>query len=431
MLSTHSDGTGAFDSSVDVPKIRRDRLLKRFLQYVAVDTTADPDRAAYPSSTGQSDFTNHLADQLRAMGLVDVVQDPYGLVYATIPATVGHDAPTVALVAHVDTSPEAPGAGVSPRVIESYDGDDIELNNGSVIRRETVDDMDALVGKTLVVTDGTTLLGGDDKAGVAIIMELAETLIENPHLRHGPVRLLFTCDEEIGSGTKYIDLERLAAMVAYTIDGGAAGIIDVETFSADGASVTFTGHNIHPSIAKGRMVNAVRAAADFVAALPRTDTTPETTDGRDGFIHPHTITGGVGEATVRLIMRSFDNDDLITYAETIRGVADAVVEATPGLRARVEVHPQYRNLGEGLRKLPESVDLAIQAFENLQRPHRKMIIRGGTDGSQLTEMGLPTPNLSSGQYNIHSTGEFACLDDMIESTEHLVELLRLWGDQAS
>lgn len=260
-------------------------------------------------------------------------------------------------------------------------------------------------------------------------MELAQTLIENPHLAHGTVKIVMTCDEEIGRGTDKIDLAKLGADVAYTIDGGGAGVIDVETFSADAATVRFIGDNIHPAIAKGRMLNAVRAAADFVADLPRRTDTPETTDGRQGFIHANRIDGGVGEASVELILRSFDAADLQTYADRLRLAASKVESQWPGVKAEVEVRRQYRNLGEGLAKLPESVTLAEQAFENLGRHYVKEIIRGGTDGSVLTEKGLPTPNLSSGQHNIHSVREFACLDEMIAATEHLVELLSLWSNQ--
>ena len=240
-----------------------------------------------------------------------------------------------------------------------------------------------------------------------------------------------TCDEEIGRGTDKIDLEKLDAMVAYTLDGGGAGVIDVETFSADAAVIRFIGYNIHPAIATGRMINAVRAAADFVASLPRDSCTPETTEGRQGFIHPHTIRGGVGEATVELILRSFEEEDLRTYAEKLEQLAASIRSQTPGLKTEIEIRRQYRNLRDGLQNLPQAVALAKRAFDNLERPSTEAIIRGGTDGSQLTERGLPTPNLSSGQHNIHSVTEFACLDQMVDAVEHLVELLGLWSEQKS
>jgi tripeptide aminopeptidase len=411
--------------------INRQRLLDRFLRYVRCGTAANPKSPAYPSSESQRELGKLLTEELRAMTIQDAHQDENALVWGTVPATDGGASPAVALVAHVDTSPEAPGEHVNPQVVESYEGGDILLPSGAVIRESECGELSGLVGKTLVTTDGTTLLGGDDKAGVAIIMELAHTLIEHPYLMHGPVRILFTCDEEIGRGTDKIDLNKLDATVAYTLDGGGAGVIDVETFSADAATVRFIGHNIHPAIAKGRMVNALRAVSDFVTALPRDHMTPETTAEREGFIHPYGVTGGVGEASVELILRSFETADLDQYADLIRKTANKVAESIPGMRVEVTVRQQYRNLREGLSTLPQAVTLAQQAYEQLGRQWTTAIIRGGTDGSQLTEKGLPTPNLSSGQHNIHAVTEFACLDEMIAAVEHLVELLSLWSQQRS
>ncbi len=411
--------------------INSSRLLERFLRYVRIDTAADPNSTDYPSSLKQRTLAQLLEQELLAMSITDAHMDENALVWGTVPATNDGKSPVVALVAHMDTSPEAPSANVTPQVIEAYAGGDISLPSGNEISFSGTPELASMIGKTLVTTDGTTLLGGDDKAGIAIIMELAQTLIENPHLQHGDVRLLFTCDEEIGHGTDKIDLQKLNATVAYTVDGGGAGDIDVETFSADGATVRFTGNNIHPAIAKDVMVNATRAAADFLAALPRDGMTPETTSDRQGFIHPNAIHGGVGEATVELILRSFDSEDLKGYADIVRAAAEAAAKKTPGVKVDVKIYRQYRNLREGLEKLPQSVDFAEQAFKNLGRPCSREIVRGGTDGSQLTEKGLPTPNLSSGQHNIHSVREFACLDEMIEATEHLVELLTLWNTQRS
>jgi tripeptide aminopeptidase len=412
-------------------QINRQRLLERFLRYVRVGTSADPSSDTYPSTSSQRELGRMICEELAAITVEDAHQDDNALVWGTVPATDGGTSPTVALVAHLDTSPEAPGCGVVPCVIECYEGGDLTLASGDLIEVSGCADLRSMVGKTLVTTDGTTLLGGDDKAGVAIIMELAQTLIENPHLMHGPVRVLMTCDEEIGRGTDKIDLNKLDATVAYTLDGGGAGVIDVETFSADAAIIRFIGYNIHPAIAKGRMVNAVRAASDFVASLPRDGCTPETTENRKGFIHPHSIHGGVGEATVELILRSFEASDLESYAERLRQLAKSIESHTPGLKTEVTIRRQYRNLRDGLKELPQAISLAKQAFENLGRPYTEAIIRGGTDGSQLTEKGLPTPNLSSGQHNIHSVTEFVCLDEMVEAVEHLVELLSLWSEQKS
>lgn len=418
-------------ASTSLPIINKQRLLDRFLRYVQVGTSADPNSPNYPSSEGQQALGGQIYTELVAMGIDETQHDENALVWGTVPATIPGDLPTVALVAHLDTSPESPGDPVRPKVIDRYEGGDIVLESGEIISPQSCAELNDLLGSTLITTDGYTLLGGDDKAGVAIIMELAETLMENPDIPHGPIRLLFTCDEEIGRGTDKIDLQKLDATVAYTVDGGGAGVIDEETFSADAATVRFIGHNIHPAIAKDCMINAMRAASDFVSQLPRDHQTPETTEDRDGFIHPHTISGGVGEATVELIMRSFETEDLDQYADQIRSVAGSVAQSTPGLRFEVEVRKQYRNLREGLADLPEAVELAEQAFANLGRPCTKTIVRGGTDGSQLTEKGLPTPNLSSGQHNIHAVTEFACLDEMIAACEHLVELARLWGQLRS
>jgi tripeptide aminopeptidase len=411
------------------PTVNRARLLDRFLRYVQIGTAADPRSETYPSTMSQRTLATMLCGELEKMGLHDAHVDENALVWGTVPATHGGQGPTVALVAHMDTSPEASGDSVKPQVIDAYSGGDIVLPSGIAISPSTSPTLDLLIGKTLITTDGTTLLGGDDKAGIAIIMEVAESLVEQPSLQHGDVKLLFTCDEEIGRGTDKINLRKLDATVAYTLDGGGSHCIDVETFSADAATVRFIGHNIHPAIAKDRMVNAVRAAADFVAGLPRDQCSPETTSDRQGFIHPHTIRGGVGEAVVELILRSFDSSDLQVYADRLREIAAPILSCYPGLKIEVETRQQYRNLREGLEREPAAVGLAIEAYEQLGRPYRTEIVRGGTDGSQLTEKGLPTPNLSSGQHNIHSVTEFACLDEMVDAAEHLIELLRLWGER--
>lgn len=407
------------------------RLLARFLRYVRIDTAADPQASCYPSSQGQRRLGELLVDELQAIGAVDAHQDPNGLVWATLPATVAGELPTVALIAHLDTSPEAPSRGVNPQVIESYQGGAIPLTDRQTLDPSNTPELAQLVGHTLVTTDGTTLLGGDDKAGVAIIMELAHHLIERPRIEHGPIRILFTCDEEIGRGTEKIDLEKLAASVGYTIDGGGAGMIDVETFSADAMRVSFIGHNIHPAIAKGRMINALRAASDFIQNLPTDRLTPETTTGREGFIHPYEARGGVGRCDIDLLLRSFDDAQLDQFAEWVTEAASGAAARWPGIELDIQRKRQYRNLAAGLRQLPESVSLATEAFANLGRPYELAVIRGGTDGSQLTERGLPTPNLSSGQHNIHSLLEFVSVQQMVQAGEHAIELLRLWGHRHS
>jgi len=406
-----------------------ERLLKRFLQYVQIDTTSNEANDAYPSSPGQIQLGKLLVEQLRSMGVTDVQQDDHGIVMATIPSNLARHVPVVAFNAHLDTSPETSGQSVRPQVIRNFHGNDLVLpgNATQVIRAETCPELALAVGQTIITTDGTTLLGGDDKAGVAIIMELANVLLESPHVPHGPVRLLFTCDEEIGRGVQHVDLRELNATVCYTFDGGGRDAIDHETFSADLAIVTIRGTNIHPSIAKGRMINAVRGVSDLIARLPR-ELAPETTDARDGFLHPYSMSGGVAEAQVGILLRDFQTARLADLAEIVRQAAEATERTLPGIRCELAIRKQYRNMAEGLSRDPRAVAFAVDAHKRLGRTPRLTIVRGGTDGSQLTEKGLPTPNLSSGQHNIHSPLEWASLDEMVCACELGLEIVRRWGE---
>ena len=407
--------------------IDRHELLERFLRYVKVDTTADPNTDEYPSSKGQWELGNLLVGELKAMGL-EAHQDQYGIITTTVPGNVP-GAPVVALNSHLDTSPETSGKGVKPQVIENYQGGNIQLGgSGLQISLDENPELNDLIGKTLVTTDGTTLLGGDDKAGVAIIMQVAQALIANPDVAHGDVRILFTCDEEIGRGVQHVDVPSIGAVACYTLDGGGSGDVDVETFSADGALVIFHGTNIHPSIAKGRMVNSLRGAAQFIAKLPADKLAPEVTDGRDGFLHPYDLSGGVDKTVLRVLLRDFDTEKLPHQADLLRKIALEVEADVPGCRVEIQFSEQYRNLGDGLQKEPRAVAHVEAAFDRLGRQLSKTIVRGGTDGSRLTELGLPTPNLSSGQHNPHSPREFACLDEMVEASEVVVEVLKVWAE---
>lgn len=411
--------------------INQQRLLDRFLRYVAVHTTAVEEANHYPSSPGQIELGKTLVEELRGMGLTDVEQDEHGLVLATVPGNVAGEVPVMALNAHLDTSPETSGENVRPQVIRDYAGGDISLpgDPSRVITVTENPELKELLGATLITTDGTTLLGGDDKAGVAVIMELAEHLQEHPEIPHGPVRVLFTCDEEIGRGIQHVDLAKVAATVAYTLDGAGAGDIDVETFSADLATVTVRGVNIHPSIAKGRMVNALRVAADFVGRLPADRLAPEVTDGRAGFVHPYVVEGGVAEVKLRIILRDFDTAALAVQADLLRKLAAETAAEHPGSAIDVNVRTQYRNMADWLSDEPRAVEYARLAHQRLGREPALTIVRGGTDGSQLTERGLPTPNLSTGQHNPHSPLEWACLDEMAQAVEVLVELAQVWADR--
>lgn len=406
------------------------RLLSRFLQYVQVDTTAVEDSGTYPSSPGQLELGRLLQQQLTEMGVQDAVQDEHGIVVGTIPGTVD-GAPCIAFNSHLDTSPETSGRSVQPQVIENFDGNDVVLpgDPSKVIAAATCPELPLARGKTIITTDGTTLLGGDDKAGVAIIMEIANHLLENPDIPRGPVRVFFTCDEEIGHGVDHVDIEQIDAVACYNFDGGEQNKIDCETFSADMALVTVKGVNIHPAIAKDKMVNAIRAAGHLLARLPA-ELSPERTEDREGFLHPYVVEGGVAAATIKILLRDFDSAKLTEYAGLLRDVAAGVEADCPGTSIGIEIIRQYRNMADGLAKEPRAVDFAVKAHEALGRTPELTIVRGGTDGSRLTELGLPTPNLSSGQHNIHSPLEWACLDEMVAAAEVGVEIVRLWATQA-
>jgi tripeptide aminopeptidase len=405
--------------------IQRQRLIDRFIRYARVGTTANPSATTYPSSSGQLELERMIADELKAMGASDVEQDQYGLVWATIPGS-HPNGPTILLNSHLDTSPEAPGHNCSPHVIESYPGGPIVLLNGTTIDATNTPELSDLVGQTLITTDGTTLLGGDDKAGVAVIMEVAQCLLESPDRKHAALRILFTCDEEIGAGTKHLSLAQCRSQFGYTLDGGGAGCIDVETFSANKAVVSFRGRNTHPSVGKGRMINSIRAASEFVARLPRQSLSPESTDDRQGFLHPYHLAGTVDQSEVHLILRDFETERLDDHGQLLDQLAKQIEADFPGLSVHVEISRQYRNMGDVLKRHIPVIEKAERAFEALGRSSRREIIRGGTDGALMSEMGLPTPNLSVGQYNIHSVREFVSVNQMIEAGEHALKLLELW-----
>jgi tripeptide aminopeptidase len=408
--------------------MKTDTLLDRFLRYVRIDTQADDRTTAYPSSPGQLVLGKMLRDELLAMGIADAVQDGHGLVFGTIPGNVP-GAPTVAFNAHIDTNPETSGKDVNPQVIRNYPGGDIILpkDTSKVIRVAENPELNGLVGKTIITTDGTTLLGADDKAGLAVIMEAARILVEDPSIPHGPVRVVFTCDEEIGRGVLHLEPAQVGATVAYTLDGAASGELEDETFSADAATVTVTGVNIHPMIAKGRMINAIRLAAMFLDRLPKRTMSPETTAERQGFLHPLTIEGGVGEVKIGFLLRDFDTEQLAVQARLLGEIAGHVEREYPGAKVKVETRKQYRNMRDGIAKMPQAVAFAEEAIRRAGMEPKRRIIRGGTDGAMLTEKGLPTPNLSTGEHNPHSPLEWTCLEEMEAAVHVVIELCRVWA----
>jgi tripeptide aminopeptidase len=403
-------------------------LLDRFCRYVRIDTQAKEGAGTYPSSRGQLELGRLLVDELHALGVTDAQQDEHGIVMATLPATSSRPAPTIAWIAHLDTSPETSGHNVKPIVHREYDGQDIVLpgDPSKVLRVSENPELAEVRGRTIVTTDGTTLLGADDKAGVAVIMEAAAHLMAHADVLHGPIRICFTCDEEIGHGVDHLDLKKLGAVVGYTLDGGGQGEIDGETFSADLAVVTITGINIHPAIAKGNMVNAIRLAGAFVERLPWQALSPETTAGREGFLHPYRIEGGVAQTNVRILLRDFDTAKLTEKADLLRTQAALLLAEHPRAKIDVAVTPQYRNMAEGLHQEPRALAFAETAMRRAGLEPRRTIVRGGTDGSRLTEMGLPTPNLSCGEHNLHSPLEWTCLEEMATAVRVLIELARVW-----
>ncbi len=404
-------------------------LLDRFLKYVQIDTQADEHSESSPSTAKQLELSRLLADECKQMGLKDVTLSPQGVVMATVPQTVTHHAPTIAWIAHVDTSPETSGTNVKPIVHREYDGGDLVLPGDptKVIRGEENPDLCNLLGGTIITTDGTTLLGADDKAGVAVIMSAAEQLMKRRDLAHGPIRLVFTCDEEIGRGTQHLKIADIGAVCGYTLDGDSQGKIDSETFSADLAIITVTGINTHPSVGKGAMVNAIRILSSIIASLPQETLSPETTEEREGFIHPYSIEGGVARAEARLILRDFEVELLSEYASLLARIASNHRKQHPKAQIDVTIKQQYRNMREGLAKEPRAILKAVEATEAAGLEPQLSIIRGGTDGSLLTAMGLPTPNLSTGEHNPHSPLEWTSLEEMQSAVNVLVQLAIAWG----
>jgi tripeptide aminopeptidase len=408
-------------------------LLDRFLKYVQIDTQSNEASSTVPSTAKQLDLCRLLEAECRELGLADVSLDQFGIVLATIPATLTGHAPTIAWVAHVDTSPETTGTGVKPIVHSPYAGGDIVLpgDPSKIIHTADNPDLERLIGATVITTDGTTLLGADDKAGVAVIVSAAAHLTAHPEIAHGPIRLCFTCDEEIGHGVDHVDLKKLGAVCAYTLDGDGEGMVDCETFSADQAIVTVTGVNIHPSIGKGKMVNAVRILSEFLTRLPSDCLSPETTSEREGFIHPYHIEGGVAQATVRILLRDFETPKLAEYAGILEQIATELRPKYPQAAINIRIIEQYRNMREGLAREPRALAKALEATRAAGMEPRQTIIRGGTDGSRLTAMGLPTPNLSTGEHNPHSPLEWTSLEEMQSAVDVLVALAQCWAHESA
>jgi tripeptide aminopeptidase len=403
-------------------------VLDRFLRYVRIDTQSRRDRTSSPSTPGQLDLARVLVDELLAAGLSDAQIDDNGYVVATLPGNAGVNGDAIGLIAHMDTSPDAPGRGVEPIVHRGYDGGVLALpREGTVLDPASMPELEGKVGHDLVTSSGDTLLGADDKAGVAEIMAGVAYLAAHPDLVRPTLRVCFTPDEEIGEGATLFDVNRFGARCAYTLDGSSLGEIQDETFSAYEVSITIRGVEVHPGQATGKLVNALRLAARIVASLPADTLTPETTSGREGFIHPTELTGRPGKAHLRFIVRDFDDRRLDEHLALLERVAREIVGADPRAQLEFDVHEQYRNMGGVLREVPEvtaAAEAAIRAegIEPIRQP-----IRGGTDGSRLSEMGLPTPNIFTGGHEYHSVREWASVQDMSAAAAVVVRLAEVWS----
>jgi tripeptide aminopeptidase len=404
--------------------------LERFLRYVRFDTRSDEHSSTSPSTPGQLGLLGQLVVELRSLGLEDAAMDDYGYVMATVPATAGReDLPAIGFIAHVDTSPEMPGHDVRPIVHRHYDGRDLLLpDDPSLVLRASDDPALRLqLGNDIVTASGLTLLGADDKAGVAAIMAAAEYLMLHPEVAHGPVRIAFTPDEEIGRGANHFDVKRFGAICAYTIDGGGVGELEFESFSADAITATFKGFNTHPGYAKGRMVNAIRVAADFIARLPRDEVSPETTDGYQGYLHPYQMQASVDRTSVKLLVRDFVTAALEEKEALVERLAREAAAAHPGASVEIAVEVSYRNMRDVLERHPKVMEHARMAIRRAGLEPIEQPIRGGTDGSRLSFMGLPTPNLFAGEHNFHSRLEWVSAQDMDKAVEVIVRLSEIWN----
>jgi tripeptide aminopeptidase len=401
---------------------------KRLIRYAQIDTQSDEDSPEYPSTAKQLDLLRLLVDELKEIGLDDVAIDEHGYVTATLPATVEHDAPAVAFFAHVDTAREASGANVKPQRVQ-YDGGEIVLgDSGQVIRPGESPQLEHHVGHELITTDGTTLLGADDKAGVAEIMAAVSYLHAHPEIPHGPVKVAFNPDEEIGRGVIHFPVDAFGVVAAYTVDGSTAGEIQSETFSGAQVRMQIRGRAIHPGWAKGELVNAIKLASAIIEKLPKEARSPETTEEREGYVHPVLVNGNSSEVELRLIVRDFEDDLLDEHVAFLRGIAEEVAATEPRCSIEVESRIQYRNMRDTLDKHPEILDHLEEAVRRVGLDPKRTAIRGGTDGSALTEMGLPTPNIFTGGHDAHSEREWICIEDMGLAAATVVELAKRWAE---
>lgn len=409
----------------------RHTATERFIRYAKIDTQSDPASPTCPSTEKQKDLGRVLVEELLAMGISDAHLDEHGYVYATIPSTTTKKVPVICFCSHMDTSPDCSGKDVKPMIHKNYQGNDLVLPGDSqVIRLVEHEALKEQIGNDIITSDGTTLLGADNKAGLAEIMDAAHYFMTHPEVKHGTIRILFTPDEEIGRGVDKADMKKLAADFGYTMDGESLGHIEDETFSADAAVLTVTGVSTHPGFAKGKMENAIKIVAEMIDALPKDTCSPETTSGKEGFVHPMAISGSLEQSSVTFILRDFDEPGLRHKEQVLRVAAESVIVKYPHSSYQLEVKQQYRNMKQVLDKHPQVVDYAVEAIKRSGiTPHRSSI-RGGTDGSRLSYMGLPCPNIFAGEHAFHSRQEWVSVQDMQKAVEVIVHLAQIWEEKS-
>ncbi|MDG1914178.1 MAG: peptidase T [Crocinitomix sp.] len=406
---------------------------ERFMNYARIDTEADPNSTTFPSTMKQKDLGKVLVKELLEIGVSDAEMDEWGYVYATIPATNGSEnVPTVCFCAHMDTAPDCSGKNVKPILHKNYDGNPITLpdDTAQIITTDKHPYLKEIIGDDIITASGLTLLGADDKAGVACIMDYANFMLNNPGFEHGKIRILFTPDEEVGRGVDHIDMDRLNADYGYTLDGGVLGSIEDESFSADAVTITIHGISAHPGYAKNKLTNAIKVASDFIDQLPKDSWSPETTQGREGFVHPTSVSGIMEKVKVSFIIRDHITAKLAEYETRLKQILDDTIAKYTGVNADFEVKEQYRNMKEIIKDVPFVTDNAIEAMKRAGIEPRPVIIRGGTDGSRLSFMGLPCPNLFTGEMGIHSKHEYVSVQDMQKAVKTMAHLTVIWRENA-
>lgn len=413
-------------------QINKNDIATRFMRYVQIDTQSDPQSGTHPSTEKQKDLSKILVDELKQMGIADAEMDEYGYVYATILSNSEKDVPVICFCSHLDTAPDCSGTNVKPILHKNYDGEDIVLpdDKSQVLSAVVYPYLKTQINGDIITASGNTLLGADDKSGVAAVMQAAEYLMAHPEIKHGEIKILFTPDEEIGEGTARIDMKKLGAEFGYTLDGGEAGSLEDETFSADGATVIINGVISHPGYAKNKLVNALKVGAEILHALPTSEWAPEATEKKEGFVHPVRFEGIAERATLEFILRDFDDEKLKQHGERLKKIAEDVVNHYKGASVEISIREQYRNMKKILDKNPEVVQYAAEAITRAGLEVTTESIRGGTDGSRLSYMGLPCPNLFTGMQGIHSKLEWIGVNDMAKAAETIVHLCMIWEEKS-